>query len=160
MIRIATKEEIPFLYRLHMHPSVNPWLLYEYMTFEEFLPIGTDLVHRGIKWLYEVDGKPVGMCKLQPMKYRNSHIAYLGGVAIDPEWSGKGHGKMMIDAAIGQARSSGFTRMELTVATTNTRAIRLYESLGFMSEGILKNYTYLTSEKRYVDEQVMGLIFS
>lgn len=142
-----------------MHPSVNPWLLYDYMSFEEFQPIGTDLVQRGIKWVNEVDGIAVGMCKLQPMKYRNSHIVYLGGVAIDPEWSGKGHGKIMIEAAIGRARSSGFTRIELTVATTNSRAIALYESLGFVNEGILLNYTYLTSEKRYVDEQVMGLIF-
>jgi putative acetyltransferase len=93
------------------------------------------------------------------MKYRNSHIVYLGGVAIDPEWSGRGHGKLMVEAAIGRARSSGFTRLELTVATTNSRAIGLYKSLGFVNEGILLNYTYLTSEKRYVDEQVMGLIF-
>jgi putative acetyltransferase len=49
--------------------------------------------------------------------------------------------------------------MELTVATSNDRAISVYERVGFRFEGVLRDYSYLASEDRYIDEQVMGLIF-
>jgi RimJ/RimL family protein N-acetyltransferase len=34
----------------------------------------------------------------------------------------------------------------------------LYERAGFEIEGRLKNYSFLKSENRYIDEYVMGLI--
>jgi putative acetyltransferase len=49
-------------------------------------------------------------------------------------------------------------RIELTVSVENPKAIGLYESLGFVREGILKNYCYLAQEGRYMDEQVMALL--
>ena len=48
--------------------------------------------------------------------------------------------------------------MELTVATSNEKAIRLYEHHGFEKEGVLKNYSYLKEEGIYLDEWVMGKI--
>jgi putative acetyltransferase len=84
---------------------------------------------------------------------------YLGGVAILPEAGGRGFGINMLREAIRICRDKGFTRIELTVAVENARAIKLYETLGFVREGILKNYTYLRKEGIYIDEQVMSLVF-
>jgi putative acetyltransferase len=160
MIKVATADDFPFLYRLYMHPVTNPWLLYEVQPLESFLPELKMLTDRGMIYTYANDSVPVGMFKLQPMKHRNSHIIYLGGVAIDPDHIGRGIGTAMIRSAVELARQQGFKRMELTVATSNDRAIRVYERVGFRFEGVLRDYSYLASEGRYIDEQVMGLIFA
>jgi putative acetyltransferase len=159
MITVATAAHFPFLYRLYMHPVTNPWLLYEVQPMEEFLPELRMLTERQMLYIYSHEGEAVGMFKLQPMKHRNSHIVYLGGVAIDPDHVGRGFGTDMIRSAVDLSRTKGFKRMELTVATTNERAIRVYERAGFLFEGVLRDYSYLASEDRFIDEQVMGLIF-
>lgn len=160
MLRIANPDDTGFLFSLYMHPQVNRWLLYEEMSLEAFRPIAAELIARQALFVFEQDGRPAGMCKLMPQKYRNSHIMYLGGVAIDPGFRGRGLGARMIREAIAVCRDRGFTRIELTVAVENQPAIRLYESLGFVREGILKNYTYLQKEGIYIDEQVMALVFA
>jgi len=59
---------------------------------------------------------------------------------------------------IGLVKTQGYVRIELTVATINAQAIRTYEKMGFKNEGKLKKYTWLKSEDRFIDEQVMALI--
>jgi putative acetyltransferase len=157
MIRVATTADDEFLFELYMHPEINPWLVYEMMPADAFKPILDELLQKKALYIYSQDGKDVGMFKLVPMKFRNSHIMYLGGVAIHPEYAGKGYAKEMILDAIDLIKSLGFTRIELTVATVNQRAIDLYIKCGFLTEGILKNYSFLASENRYIDEQVMAL---
>ena len=160
MIRLATIADFDYLYSLYMHPEINPWLLYEMMPAETFRPIMEELLHKKALYIYEQEDMAVGMFKLVPMKFRNSHIMYLGGVAIHPDHTGKGYAKEMILDAIDLVKSMGFTRIELTVATSNQRAIDLYSRCSFVTEGILKNYTYLASEGRYIDEQVMALLIT
>jgi putative acetyltransferase len=107
--------------------------------------------------LYEQDGEPVGI-QTRSHEICNSHILTPGGVAIHPDHAGKGYAKEMILDIIDLVKSMDFTRIELTVAISNLKAIRLYEKCGFSTEGILKNYTFLKSENKYVDEQVMALL--
>jgi RimJ/RimL family protein N-acetyltransferase len=158
MIRTATINDFDFLFELYMHPEINPWLLYEMMPSDLFRTIMNELLQKKALYIYEQEGKGVGMFKLVPMKFRNSHIMYLGGVAIHPDHVGKGYAKEMILDAIDLIKSMDFTRIELTVATSNPKAINLYKKCGFNTEGILKNYTFLASENRYIDEQVMAFI--
>lgn len=158
MVRKANESDFNFFYGLYMHPEINPWLLYEMMPEEEFHPIFSDLLRREALYVFTKEGEPAGMFKLVPQKFRNSHIMYLGGVAIVPSQSGKGYGKEMVLAAVALAFSMGCVRIELTVATTNFPAIALYESAGFVTEGILRKYTFLKAENRYMDEQVMALV--
>lgn len=160
MNRLAKAEDFSFIYALYMHPENNRWLLYDEMDEEAFQPIFDELVKRSHLYIYEQNGLPVGMFKLQPMRYRNSHIIYLGGVAIDPLYKGKGHGNKIISESVSIARALGYTRIELTVATENEKAVRLYEQHGFQKEGVLKNYSYLKNEGVYLDEWVMGRIVS
>ena len=40
----------------------------------------------------------------------------------------------------------------------NEPAIKLYKKVGFEEEGILKNYTYLKKENKYINEVLMSLI--
>jgi RimJ/RimL family protein N-acetyltransferase len=160
MLRNATAANFPFFYGLYMHPQVNPWLLYEPMELKEFEPIYADLLNKACLYVFEQNGESVGMCKLLPMPYRNSNVLYLGGVAVDPAHAGKGHGQTMLQEILAWAKQQGFLRIELTVATFNTRAIALYEKAGFVQEGVLRQFTYLKSENRIIDEVLMSYLFN
>jgi L-phenylalanine/L-methionine N-acetyltransferase len=91
--------------------------------------------------------------------FMHTHIGYLGGLAIHPNFSGKGYGVKMMKEILALGKEKGFLRIELSTATTNTRAITLYEKLGFKREGILKKYTHLKSENRFLDELMMAYLF-
>jgi putative acetyltransferase len=158
MIRTARQDDLDYIFHLYMHPDNNPWLLYEQMTRDEFILVFNELTARNHLYIFSEEGKEVGMFKLQPMKYRNSHIIYLGGVAIDPGCRLQGAGGRMMQEILGKVREMGFTRVELTVGTGNLTAIRLYEKVGFQNEGLLRNYSFLKSENRYIDEFVMGFM--
>lgn len=159
MIRPANPNDLDFVYDLYMHPQVNPYLLYEPMDKTAFAPIFHDLITSGIKYIYHDSTEDAGMFKLIPLAHRTSHIAYLGGLAIHPSHGGKGYGLRMLNEIIEFAKSRSFLRVELSVATVNTKAIRLYEKAGFEKEGIYRKYTFLKSENRFLDEVVMSVVF-
>lgn len=159
MIKSATIQDFDFFYSLYFHPHVNPYLLYEMMDKSAFEPIYADLLEKKILFTFEKDGQDVGMFKLIPLTYRSSHIAYLGGVAIHPDFSGKGYGSQMMQAIVDYGETLGLKRIELSVAAINKRAAHLYEKVGFQQEGVLRNYTYLKSENRYLDEILMSYLY-
>jgi L-phenylalanine/L-methionine N-acetyltransferase len=157
--KIATNEDFDLIFGYYMHPAINPFLLYEPMSKDDFLPIYEDLIARKIVYIcYNDHYESVGMFKLFPMPHRNAHIMYLGGVAIHPDFGGQGFGKKMMQTVIEMAKQNGAKRIELSTATVNATAIRLYESIGFEQEGVLRNFTFLKSENRYLDEVVMSYL--
>ncbi len=159
MTRKVTQADFNFIYSLYMHQEVNPFLLYEMMDAESFLPIFNELESKGQLYIFEDKEQAVGMFKLVPQHHRNSHIVYLGGLAIDPDHSGKGYGRKMMEEIKLFAKQKGFLRIELTVATGNKKAIELYKKAGFTHEGVLKNYTFLNSKNQFIDEAVMAFLF-
>ena len=98
------------------------------------------------------------MFKLVPYSHRTSHVAYVGGLAIHPSHSGKGLGSQMMSEIKDLAKEKGMRRIELSTSVINDRAIHLYEKAGFQKEGILRKYSYLESEDRYLDEVMMSWI--
>lgn len=158
MLRQATDTDFDFVYELYMHQQINPFLLYEQMEVNDFIPVFEDLTKKKVLYVFEDDGVPTGMCKLVPQQYRNSHIVYLGGIAIHPFFAGKGEGIKMMNDIIDFAKQNGFLRIELSVALINEKAIRLYEKAGFVKEGLLKKFTYLKSENKYLDEVMMAYL--
>ena len=158
MLRKATANDLAFVYELYMHPDINPWLLYEPMDIEQFQPIYDDLLTRDMKYIYEYNGEPMGMCKLVPFTYRTSHVVYLGGLGVHPGFSGKGHGAKMLREIIDLSRTAGYKRIELSVSVLNEKALHLYEKVGFEIEGVLRKYTYMKSKNEYIDETLMAFL--
>lgn len=158
MIRKAEPEDFNFIYEMYMHPQINPFLLYEQMDQQDFKPVFNELTDREVLFVFDDDGISTGMCKLVPQQYRNSHIVYLGGVAVHPFFAGKGKGLIMMENIIEYVKQKGFQRIELSVASVNTKAIRLYEKAGFVKEGLLKNFTFLKSENKFLDEVMMAYL--
>ncbi|MBS4063952.1 MAG: GNAT family N-acetyltransferase [Chitinophagaceae bacterium] len=158
MIRKATAADFDFIFELYMHPLINPWLLYEPMEQQRFQPIFEELLNKKVLFVFEADGTGAGMCKLVPFEHRTSHILYVGGIAVHPSFAGKGYGLLLMEEIKTKAAAEGFKRLELSVATVNDKAIRMYERCGFVKEGVLRNYTFLKAENRYLDEQVMSCL--
>lgn len=156
MLEKAKLDDFSYIYNLYMHPEVNPYLLYEMMGQITFRPIFEDLIKEEVLFLYKNGLENIGMCKLIRQKYRNEHILYLGGLAIHPYYFGKGFGKKMMQEIIDFCKNNGVSRIELSVAIHNEKAIQLYEDVGFTKEGVLKNYTYLKSKDQFIDEILMS----
>lgn len=58
-------------------------------------------------------------------------MAWVHNIDVDPEHQGKGYGRAIMLAVEAELASRGVDRLGLNVFGHNTRAIRLYESLGF-----------------------------
>lgn len=158
MNRKATLADFDFVYEMYMHPIINPHLLYEKMNVEDFKPIFEKLILAGILYIFFDEENTLGMFKLIPHTYRSAHIVYLGSFAIHPTYAGKGQGLKMLNEIITYAKANKFKRIELSAGVQNAKAIALYKKAGFEEEGILKKYTYFTSEDRYIDEMMMSYI--
>jgi RimJ/RimL family protein N-acetyltransferase len=159
MVRNITANDFDFIYGLYMNPATNPYLLYELMDKETFTPIFNDLLKQDIIFIYADAGQNIGMFKLIPLHHRTKHINYIGGLAIHPDFAGKGFGSKMMAEIIDLGRIRGLKRLELSTAIFNAKAIKLYERHGFVFEGIMKNYTYIQAEDRFIDEQLMAYLY-
>jgi len=69
---------------------------------------------------------------------RLAHGATLG-ISVVREFWNCGIGKALMLAALNWADGRGLTRVSLEVVATNGKAIRLYESMGFIEEGRLRS---------------------
>jgi mycothiol synthase len=71
--------------------------------------------------------------------------AYVRMIGVDPAYRGRGLGRAVLVAALDYVTRRGIRDVELLVDSSNTPAQRLYESLGFIREGVILWY-----EKRLV----------
>ncbi len=79
------------------------------------------------------------------------------GISINHDWRNKGVGTAIIQHLIAWAKQGGIIkRIELEVMTHNTRALHVYEKLGFKIEG--KKVASIYKEGRYVDVYMMGML--
>ncbi|HLO14418.1 MAG TPA: GNAT family N-acetyltransferase [Anaerolineales bacterium] len=87
---------------------------------------------------------------------RNHHCAYIV-IDIRQIFAGQGIGRQLFAVLEKWAIDHKLHRLELTVMSHNERAIRLYQKMGFKTEGI-KQDSLLVNDK-YVDEYYMAKIF-
>ncbi len=71
----------------------------------------------------------------QPEK---GHVARLG-IIVSPQVRGRGLGKELMEELLQTARHLGLAKVWLSVHRDNVRAIRLYESVGFLCEGFFED---------------------
>ena len=104
-----------------------------------------------------VDGEVAGYVKLvrpHPLA-ASDHVLLINGLAVEPERRRLGIGRALMDAAVVEAKARGARRLTLRVLGPNEPARRLYESAGFVVEGVQREYFYLEGE--YVDDVLMAL---
>ncbi|MEU1144003.1 GNAT family N-acetyltransferase [Streptomyces sp. NPDC005863] len=84
----------------------------------------------------------------------NAHVRQIQGFAVAEEVRGRGVGRALIRAAMDEARRQGAVRITLRVLGHNAPARKLYESEGFVVEGVLPGEFLL--DGAYVDDVMMG----
>ena len=84
----------------------------------------------------------------------NRHVADIRGLAVAPDHQGRGLGRALVQAALDAARERGARKVTLRVLAPNTAARALYESCGFVVEGVRRDEFFL--DGRYVDDVLMA----
>ncbi|MFJ3668308.1 GNAT family N-acetyltransferase [Streptomyces sp. NPDC090106] len=104
----------------------------------------------------EAGGEVVGYVRLgyaTPLAC-NMHVRQIQGLAVAPAARGTGVARALLRAVQDEARRRGARRITLRVLGHNTPARRLYESEGFVVEGVLPEEFFL--DGAYVDDVLMG----
>jgi RimJ/RimL family protein N-acetyltransferase len=78
------------------------------------------------------------------------------GMGLLPAWRGQRVGERLLQACLAKARTQGLTRIHLHVRADNTRAIRLYERLGFETECVMRRA--MRFDGVYYDAMQMSLL--
>ncbi len=84
----------------------------------------------------ELDGVIAGYLDYWIM-YENAQLCNIG---VRTEYKRRGIGRKLLNYCIEQAQIAGCEYLSLEVRKSNTPAIRLYESAGFIDAAVRKNY--------------------
>lgn len=105
-------------------------------------------------WVAEAGGVVLGSSRVMPNQPgQGAHVAN-GSFVVGPEAAGRGVGRALGAHALEAAAELGYRAMQFNlVVSTNTRAIALWESLGFATVGRLPGAFLLHGEE--VDALVM-----
>ncbi|MCH4382753.1 GNAT family N-acetyltransferase [Staphylococcus haemolyticus] len=142
---------------LFVHELNNEYSIISYWFEEPYEPL-TELQHLFDKhlldesercFIVEDENQVVGIVELVEINYihRNCEIQMI----IKPEFSGKGSAKFAFDIL-------NMHKIYLYVDADNKKAIHIYESQGFKTEGILKEQFY--TKGKYKDAYFMSLLKS
>ncbi|MBV9196782.1 MAG: GNAT family N-acetyltransferase [Solirubrobacterales bacterium] len=85
----------------------------------------------------------------------NAHVRAIHGLAVDPAYQRRGIARALLAAAAAEARRRGARRLTLRVLAANREARRLYEAVGFETEGTLREEFRIG--EGYVDDVLMAL---
>ncbi len=127
-IRPMQKEDVPKVSLIEEAAFSMPW------SPDDFL----DMVERADS-LYVValcDGEPIGCCGVT----NACGDGDVNNVVVAEEYRGFGIGNVMMSAMMDWGHALGIENYTLEVRVSNGAAIRLYENLGFVSEGIRPNF--------------------
>lgn len=87
---------------------------------------------------------------------KSSHKGRIWGVYVTQSWRGQGIGKRMLEEVRKRAVGiDGLTQVLLSVAVTQSAAMRLYHSIGFASWG--REPQALCVDGQFIDEEYMIL---
>ena len=103
-------------------------------------------------------GEVVGWCDVVRLDQESFRHGWRLGMGVLPAVRGRGVGQRLAEAAIAAARAKGAERIELEVFASNTRAIALYERLGFVREGVKRRARKL--DDAYDDIVQMALLLA
>jgi putative acetyltransferase len=105
----------------------------------------------------DIDGDTVGLLELVtwPGEPRHRHVGEVDLVAVHPDWTGRGAGRALMEAAVELADDwLNLRRLSLVVFVDNAVALEMYRRLGFVVEGTMAEYGF--KRGKYIDAHVMA----
>ncbi len=164
IIQLANTEHLTAIYDLYKKVASTPGFLarledeinLEYITenIKASLENGLCLIAiENFEIIAEIHGYSAGI-------YCFSHVIGNITIAVDPNFQGDGIGRKLFSEFIEQIKANlpQISRLELMVRESNSRAIRMYQSLGFEIEGELRN-RILNKDKTKESDLILGLVF-
>lgn len=116
--------------------------------FEKIILTDTES-SRNLFLVAEVEGQLVGFSRCEGTNLKRLSHKVEFGVCVLKDFWGYGIGKNLLKESISWADSNEIKKITLSVLETNDKAIKLYESLGFGIEGVLKKDKRLSDGKFY-----------
>ena len=104
----------------------------------------------------ETGGELAGYLELVGGRAHRNRFSTHVVIGVRARAGGRGVGSALLRAALRWAAARGLHRVELTVMAHNTRAIALYERVGFVLEG--RSRECLMIDGRFRDELYMSLL--
>lgn len=140
-IREMTEEDVPYVCEIEEATFSMPWKA------DDFI----DMIRRDdLTYLVaELDGTIIGGAGFRNVLGDGE----ITNVAIESAYRGRGYGKILVGELLKKGREMGADEFTLEVRVSNTPAIKLYESLGFKSEGIRPGFY----EKPREDAMIMWI---
>jgi RimJ/RimL family protein N-acetyltransferase len=117
---------------------------------------GIDRTPNSVVLLAEIDDQLAGYVELTGGSFRRSRATAYLVIGVRAHAAGRGIGAGLLRQARDWAIAHGLHRLELTVMAHNTRAIGLYERMGFTVEG--RRCECLLVDGQFVDELTMAAI--
>ncbi len=115
-----------------------------------------DVQQRGGFWLVaQEDEQVLGYCYLAPYRPRYAYRFTLeDSIYLDPEQTGRGIGKALLQKAIALAEAAGFRQIIAIVGdSANQGSLGLHRALGFEHTGVMKSVGF--KHGRWLDTVVM-----
>ena len=113
------------------------------------------VAERTIFLVAEVEGKISGFTRLEGSKLSRFRHKAEFGICISKEYWGLGIGKVLLENVLMWADTVGIEKISLTVVQTNTKAIQLYKTYGFVEEGLLIK-DRIHKDGNYYNTVIMG----
>lgn len=106
-------------------------------------------------YVADIDDRVVGTYTLRPNRSGGGAHVSNASFMVDPAVQGKGIGRAMAEHCLDEARRLGYRAMQFnSVVSTNQRAVRLWQMLGFNIVGTLPG-AFRHPDKGFVDAYVM-----
>jgi GNAT superfamily N-acetyltransferase len=139
-VRMATVEDLPEVLRLYQESGLDRDSSLALADAEQWFQRIQQYPNYTL-WvatLQELDDRPVGTFALLIMDnlvHHGSPSGIVEGVAVDPEFQGKGIGRQMMQVAMAQCQAAGCYKLSLSTNLRRKDAHAFYESLGFQKHG-------------------------
>jgi putative acetyltransferase len=88
---------------------------------------------KSVLWVAEVNGLPAGCCGIYPTDGLDNNCAELVKYYLAASERGKGIGRELMEKCIASARDLGYQKLYLESMPHFSKAVRIYEKLGFSS---------------------------
>lgn len=100
----------------------------------------------------EVNGKVIASFEIQPLGGREKHVGVIG-IVIKNGFRDIGIGTEAMKILVDQAPRMGLTVLTLSVFAVNTRALHVYEKVGFVQTGSVPKRAF--KDGQYIDVIIM-----
>lgn len=154
-------EEIRMLVEIELHPKVQEWdtdvhtqntqeMYRLFKKFFEELPENEDQIFL----IARVAKRIVGFVGIHRMSGLMRHIGEVG-MAVHPDYQGRGIGTKLLTATAEAARKKGFERLEVDTLVSNKPMIRIAQKAGFRLEAVRK--MRIKRNGKYLDEALLAI---